>query len=188
MLTIGLKGLEKAGRELQKWADKKAADMRKAMSLALKTEGYRLMGVEKMGMKKGTLDLAPKVRYQNEPGDTRYKRKRIYPPLSSTGMLRGITYHVSRQNLTLEVGFRAVSAGTAWQAKIAEKSAQGYRWLISDKQKLALHNIGIHLRETTTEVKVPARDIMGAVMAQEQSRMLTNVRNLFQRKMSGERI
>jgi len=141
-----------------------------------------------MGLKKGSLGLAPKARYQNEPADTRYKRKRTYPPLSSTGMLRGITYHVSRQNLTLEVGFRAVSAGTAWQATIAEKSAKGYHWLISDKQRLSLHNIGIHLRETTTEVKVPARDIMGAVMAQEQSRMLTNVRNLFQRKMSGERI
>ena len=52
MLTIGLKGLDKAAREIQKWADQKAADMRKAMSVALKTEGYRLMGVAKMGMKK----------------------------------------------------------------------------------------------------------------------------------------
>jgi len=190
MLLIGLKGLDTAARELQKWADKKAADMRKAMSLALAKESYRFMGAVKMGLKKGTLGLKPKARYRNEPKDKAYRRSRKdrYPPLSSTGMLRGITYKVNTQNLSLEVGFRAVSAGTAWQAKIAEKSMSGYRWLISDKQKLALRQAGIHLRKTTTSIKVPARDIMGAVLAREGSRMLTNIKHNFDRKMSGERI
>ena len=190
MLTIGLKGLDKAARGIQKWADKKAADMRKAMSLALSKESYRLIGAVKMGLKKGTLGLKPKARYRNEPKAKAYRRSRKdrYPPFSSTGMLRGVTYKVNKQNLSFEVGFRSVSAGTAWQAKIAEKSVTGYRWLISDKKRLALRNIGVHLRKTTTSVQVPARDIMGAVLAREGSRMLTNVVALFNRKMSGERI
>jgi len=183
MLTIGLKGLDKAARGIQKWADKKAADMRKAMSVALATEGYRLYGAVRMGLKKGALGLKPKARYRNEPKDKAFRRSRKdrYPPFSSTGMLRGVSYKVNKQNLSVEVGFRAVSAGTAWQAKIAEKSMAGYRWLISDKQKLALHNIGIHLRKTTTSIQVPARDIMGAVLAREGSRMLTNVKHNFDR-------
>ena len=188
MLTIGLKGLDKAAREIQKWTDKKAAAMRKAMSLALSKEGYRLMGAVKMGLKKGTLGLKPKSKYRNEAGDKRYKRKRTYPPFSSTGMLRGVSYKVNKQNLSFEVGFRSVSAGTAWQAKIAEKSMTGYRWLISDREKMVLRRVGIHLRKTTTSIQVPARDIMGAVLAQEGSRMLTNVITNFNRKMSGERI
>jgi len=188
MLTIGLKGLDKAAREIQKWTDKKAAAMRKAMSLALAKESYRLMGAVKVGLKKGTLGLKPKSKYRNEAGDKRYKRKRTYPPFSSTGMLRGVSYSVDKHDLSFEVGFRSVSAGTAWQAKIAEKSMTGYRWLISDKQRLALRRVGIHLRKTTTSIQVPARDIMGAVLARERSRMLTNVVSLFNRKMSGERI
>jgi len=134
------------------------------------------------------MGLKPKSKYRNEAGDKRYKRKRTYPPFSSTGMLRGVSYSVDKHDLSFEVGFRSVSAGTAWQAKIAEKSMTGYRWLISDKQRLALRRVGIHLRKTTTSIQVPARDIMGAVLARERSRMLTNVVSLFNRKMSGERI
>ena len=188
MLLIGLKGLDKAAREIQKWTDKKAADMRKAMSLALAKESYRLMGAVKMGMKKGTLGLKPKTKYRNEAGDKRYKRKRTYPPFSSTGMLRGVSYKVNKQNLSFEVGFRSVSAGTAWQAKIAEKSMAGYTWPITERHKEVLRNRGIQLLKSTTSIKVPARDIMGAVLAREGSRMLTNVVSLFNRKMSGERI
>jgi hypothetical protein len=52
-----------------------------------------------------------------------------------------------------------------------------------------LHEMGIHLRKTTTGGKVPPRDVMGAVRKKYPEHMIMqNIRSLFDRKMAGERI
>ena len=188
MLSITLKGIEKAAKDIERWADRKAKEITKAMSLALSKEGYRVYQKARQDLKTGALGLEPKAVYRNEPGSKKYRRraKDKRPPLSK--IFSGITYQIDRRKLHLEVGFRAVTPGTKWQARIAEKSLKGYTWLIRDKSRLALHKIGIHLRRTTTSVRVPARDIMGVVLEREGSRMLINIKDNFRRKMAGERI
>lgn len=184
-----LKLLIKGGEKLEKWADQKSKEMQKAMSLALSKEGYRAFKEISFQLKTGKLSLEPKSAYRNEPGDKRYKRRRSKLASAPLGSLfRGITYSVDRKNLMFEFGFRAVTPGTSWQARIAAKSIPGYRMSISEEQRAALHKIGIHLRKTTTAVKVPARDIIGAYLKKNDSIMLENIKNNFRRKMAGERI
>ena len=190
MLTIGLKGLDKAAREIQKWADKKLKEIHYAMAISLFVEAKRSKEKLQMDLKTGKLGLKSKSKYRNEAADKRYKRSRKdrYPPLASTGMLRGITSHTDKRKLSLTLGFEGFTPGTQWQAKIAEKSMYGYTWPITERHKEVLHKYGIHLRKMTTSIQVPARDIVGTFFKKEGHIMLANIKRNFDRKMSGERI
>jgi hypothetical protein len=186
MLAFTLKGLEQTGKNIEKWADHKADEMRKAMSLAIQKEGYRVMNMTRDSLKYGRLGLEPKAEYRNVPADPDYRKHRVRPPLSSKGMVRGITYAVDKRALTMDIGFLGLRAGTAWQAEIAKKSM--YRFPITEPRKQHAHRWGIHFRKETTSVDVPSRDIIGTVLAREGQTMLDNIDDMFHRKMRGEYI
>jgi len=186
MLNIALKGLEVASREMQKWAKEKNKQIRKAMTLSLSKEGYRARKDWARDLKTGNLGLAELAVYQNLPGDKTFRRRRKKKPLAN--LFGGIVYKVDRQDMTLNVGFLGQTPGTAWQARIAEKSQDTYTWNITEDHRTALHAMGIHLKSSTTSVRVPARDIIGTVHDRDSDKMIKNIRNLFYRKMAGERI
>lgn len=186
MLKIALKGLNTAAKKLERWSTEKQKAIRKAMSLALSKEGYRVRKEWARDLKTGNLGLAALALYQNIPGDKGFRRRRKKAPLAQ--LFGGIVYKVNKQRLDLAVGFLATSAGTAWQAKIAEKSQKPYTWHITPEHREALHSMGIHLKESTTAVRVPARDIGKVAEKRYGDEMLRNIKTLFHRKMAGERI
>lgn len=189
MIQVAFKGVGQAARMFGDWADDKQKQMHKAMSTALKVEGYRLTKQIKVDLKAGRLGLEAKEIYQNKPGDKRYRKKRKTQPLAR--LAPGISYFVDWRKLALAVGFGVRQAATGaggWTARIAVKSIPGYRMPISEGKKQALHSIGIHLRKSTESAGVPSRDIMEAVLAKEGNVILSNIRENYLRKMAGERI
>ena len=208
MLKFGFKLLT----DINKWADDRSKGVRKALYIAVNEESKRLRKQAMSDLKTGKLGLKPKSRYRNKgivirKGqqvytrlDKRYRAprgKRAFIPLA--GLFSGVTFQLdssyrdfvagNRRLVKSEVGFLGQTPGTAWQARIAEKSLKGYRWLYPAHAREYLHAMGIYLRKTTTSGKVPPRDIMGAVRKKcPEYRIMQNIKTLFDRKMRGERI
>lgn len=185
MLVVKFKGIAKAGKNLQKWADNTKKAMDKASALALQRVGWLYMKKAQSELKAGSLGLTPRKSYRNDPGDPRLSRnvpKTTGKPL--WGINKGITYYVNKRQKTLTVGFRGVR-GTAWQARIARKSVAGYRIRVTKPKREFLHSLGIHLRKTTKSVPVPARDVMGAFYQKHYNEMLEKYKSLYLKKMSG---
>ena len=185
MFKIAFRQLQKASKMMEQEERK----LKKAASLAVTRTAYQLHRDAWRWLQRGQLGLKPLSVLHNRPkGYRRSKRKRNRDPLTSLG--RGIVYKSDWKNLTADVGFLAVSEGTAWQAKIAEKSAHGYYWTYSPGMRARLHRMGIHLRKATTGARVPARDIMGHVLLKKggDGAISREIRDKFERKMRGERI
>ena len=181
MFKVAFRQLQKASKLMEQ----EEKQLKKAASLAVTRTAYQLRRDASQGLKRGELGLAPRSVLRNRPRGYRQTRR---APLSS--LWRGIIYKSDWKNLTADVGFLAVSEGTAWQAKIAEKSAHGYYWTYSPGMRSRLHRMGIHLRKATTGARVPARDIMGHVLLKKggEGAISREIRNKFERKMRGERI
>jgi len=186
MLKVALKGLIEAGREMERWSAQKRKQIRLAQSLALSKVGYQTRKAWAYDLKTGNLGLAELSVYHNMAGDTGFERRRTKNPLAN--LFGGITYHVDRQKMRLYLGFLGMTPGTAWQARIAGRSQQGYTWNVTEPHREALHTMGIHLRESTRSVRVPARDIIGTAYARDEQKIFRTLRDLFRRKMAGERI
>ncbi len=185
----------KVTTDVVKWADKKKKASRKAMSLAMSKASFQLMKDAQMDLKTGRLGLK-RLSYMSDQSDPRFggrkarRGKRTAARLAKsplTGLFRGITYYVDRQRLRAEVGFRGIG-GTAWQARIAEKSFEGYSWRYSDRARETLHRIGVHLQPATSSARVPPRDVMSAVMEKYERKYFKSINALYLRKMAGERI
>jgi hypothetical protein len=198
------------GKDARKWADARAKDMRKALSLAISKVCFKLYQDARQDLKMGRLGLKPKSRYRNRgvrvrKGHQVYMKldKRYRPPRGKSAfvplarLFSGITYDTNWRQFVgghqkyahWQVGFLGLSPGTEWQARLAAKSAGGYQWLYPPHAREYLREMGIHLRAATRHGKVPPRDIMGAVRKKYPVRMLlTNIKTLFDRKMAGERI
>ena len=160
------------------------------MSLALSKASFELMTVARDDLKRGRLRLKA-LSYMTTQADPRVKRKRSRKGIKSraplTGLFRGITYKVDRRTMSSEVGFRGLG-GTAWQAKYAERSLEGYRWHYTQARRESLHKIGIHLRPTTALGRVPSRDIMGVVYDRHGKKKIALIHLLFLKRIAGERI
>ena len=187
MLVIKFKGIAKAGKSLQKWADNTKKSMDKASQLALSRVGWVYTQKAQEELKGGKLGLTPRKAYRNEPGDPMLQTnvKDSNKPL--WGLHKGVTYRVNKGQKTLTVGFRGFE-GTKWQTRIARKSVPGYRIRVTKPKRELLHTFGIHLRKTTKSVKVPSRDIMGAFYQRHYGDMLKDYKFLFMKKISGGRI
>ena len=177
-----LKASFKVLTDVKKIMNAEAERTQKAASLALSKEAYRLKTEGSFLLKTGKLSLSP-LSTRNTG-----RKKKARAPLR--GLFRGFLYKVNRQNLTASVGFLATSAGTEWQAKIADKSATGYRWIYTPRFRDYLHTQGIHLRKGTTGGLVPARDIVAALIEHEggEAKVISNISANFNAKMRGERI
>jgi len=179
MLKMAIKTTMKAAKIMK---DERVR-INKAMNVAISTEAFRLRKVGAYDLKMGQLGLAPKAILRKKGGKKTRKSK---PKAPLRGLFKGIICKIDRKNLTAEVGFLAASAGTAWQAKIAEKSIKGYRITYTPDMIKRLHNRGIHIRKDTHSTLVPARDIMGAVLAKTQNESVRNIKDNFARKLRGE--
>ena len=73
MLEIAVKG----GADLKKWADTEIRRIDKAMSAALKVEGYRLFKEANTGVMQNKLALTPLTNYMNAPQDKRFKKAEL---------------------------------------------------------------------------------------------------------------
>lgn len=201
-------------KDINKWADAQAKEMRKALSIAItKVIGDKKTGLRRRisdDLKHGRLGLKPKSKYRNmgtriRKGqqvymklDKRYRAPRgrsAFIPLAQ--LFRGVEYESNWRRFVSgadkearwAVGFLGRNPGTSWQVPIARKSIAGYRWFYPRHAREYLHEMGIHLRATTKSGKVPPRNIIGAARKKYPDRMLLyDIKRLFDRKMSGERI
>lgn len=185
----------KVTTDVVKWADKKAKESRKAMAVAMSKASFQLMQDARQDLKTGRLGLK-RLSYLTDQADPRFggkrarRGKRTAARLSKsplTGLWRGITFYVNKQSLKAEVGFRGIG-GTAWQARLAEKSFEGYTWRYSEAARVTLHKMGVHLQPGTSSARVLPRDIMGASMDKYEPKFIRKINSLYLRKMSGERI
>ena len=181
--------------DLRKWADQENREIHKDLAFALSKASYNLMRDARQDLKTGKLALK-RLSYFSDQSDPRFKRPRprksgrtsmkmARSPLTS--LWRGIIYRVDRIKLTAQVGFLG-GGGVEWQKRIAEKSADGYQWQYTDRQREYLHKIGIHLRKTTVTGRVPTRGPIENVAAKYENRALKQLRDYFARKRKGERI
>jgi len=192
MLEIAVKG----GADLKKWADTEIRRIDKAMSAALKVEGYRLFKESNTGVMQNKLALTPLTNYMNAPQDKRFKKsraKKARAPLLPLVQGRqygksGISYKAFTADQKVLVGFLRLGGRDSWKADVAAKSVGGYRWPITESRRSGLHKVGIHLRKTTSSIQVPSRDIMGTVLNRNKNISPKNIENNFERKMRGERI
>jgi len=180
--------------DLKKWEMERINAARKAKQVALAKTSYHAMKVSRDDLKRGNLSLRKLSWLSNrsDPRAGRFKGKKARlkermnrAPLTS--LFRGITFYVDKNRLYAEVGFRGIG-GTAWQAKLAEKSVPGYRWGYTERFKRYLHRIGIHLRKTTMAGTVPSRNIISAVIEKRGNELARMLKDYFERKLRGERI
>ena len=168
--------------DIKKDMERDAATVRKAASLALSKEGYRLMKEGSFALKTGKLGLTSLTELRNKPKGFRRRNRN---PLAS--LFRSIGYKVDRQRLTLRVGFTSgATEKSVFQRRVAEKSASGYVWHYDDKHIAKMHKLGVHIHKASAIV--PTRDIMGMVEVKYAGESARNIRTNFERKMMGERI
>ena len=165
---------------VKKIKDREADRTRKAMSVAVRVEAYRLMMRGINLLKTGKLGLQPLTKLKGKSGRRR-------DPLE--GLHMGLIYRFDPATISAQVGFLGGTAGTEWQKKIAEKSAPGYTWVYPPRYIERLQKAGIHLRKGVTSASVPARDIVGALLECEgENKIANNIERNFDAKMRGERI
>ena len=211
MLKLGYRVLTTdMTKDINAWADARAKEMRKALSLAVSAVIAQLYLDARDDVKLGRLGLKAKSKYRNRGVrvrkgnqvymklDKRYRAPRgKYALVPLARLFSGITYDTNWRQFVSgaqkyaqwQVGFLGLTPGTEWQARIARKSIAGYRWFYPPHAREYLHEMGIHLRAATHHGEVPPRDIMGAVRKKYPDRMLlTNIQTLFDRKMAGGKI
>ena len=196
MLRLSFKVLT----DIDKWQKAEIIRMRKALYLAVNQEIRRLMNEGKQDIKTGELSLAPKQVYKNIPGDPAFKRHRSkFAAIPLRNFFKGFQFEMDltygayaagrQRKLVAAVGFLGRTGSTQWQARLAEKSAQGYTWQYPKHAREFLAAMGIHLRKTTTSGKVPPRDILAAIRERNPDHVIMkNIKTLFDRKMAGEKI
>ena len=176
-----LKFVMKLGTDMEKEGKAEVARMQKMAYRAVHYEALRLKTAGSFLLKTGQLGLGPTSKLASS-------RKKTRAPLR--GLFRGFIFKSYKQNLTADIGFLGITAGTQWQAKIAEKSVPGYRWAYPARYREILHRAGIHLREGTTGGMVPSRDILSAVIEHEGGgdKIARNIKNSFDARMRGEKV
>ncbi|MDP8275897.1 MAG: hypothetical protein RAO92_05795 [Candidatus Euphemobacter frigidus] len=179
MLKAGFKVLT----DVNKTMKAETAKTQKMAHRAIHYEALRLKTAGSFLLKTGRLGLTP----VSVLASSKSKRK---PRSPLRGLFRGFIFASNRQNLTADVGFLGTTPGTAWQAKLAEKSAEGYTWLYKPRHREVLHRAGIHLRKGTTGGLVPGRDIVSAVIEHEggYDKIARNIKNSFDARMRGEKV
>jgi len=178
-----LKASFKVLTDVKKIMDAEVARTQKMAYRAVHYEALRLKTAGSFLLKTGRLGLMP----VSVPRTSKRKKKARAP---LRGLFRGFIFKSHKQNLTADIGFLGTTEGTAWQAKIAEKSVAGYTWLYKPRQREMLHYAGIHLRKGTTGGLVPGRDIVSAVVEHEggYDKIARNIKNSFDARMRGEKV
>ena len=188
-MQIMLKGAEL----LEKWANDTVADLRSAMAAVLHRGVYDLYRLGVKDLRGGRLGLKSPAKFKNIHNDPRFESsKRFFKMYWQGGskplarMAPGITYFIDKAALLGEVGFRA-HGKMAWYADKAALHARGFDWHRTPEDKRALHSFGIHLKKGTEYVKVPSRDIMGAIKNNFAVQVLQSMKQNFEIKKGGGR-
>ncbi len=178
--------LIKGAEFLNKWADQKNKIVLKAMEDAVKITAFGISKDMRNELKTGQIGLKPIQIYRNEAKDRRYKKKRNINPLNILAI--GIIYKFFKKDLRATIGFHGETGRTIWAKKFAGEHQTGTTIPYTDYFKKKLIEKGIHIRKTTQNASVPARDIIGNFFAKHQSRVIELLKTNFQRKLRGERI
>lgn len=169
----------KGAEMLERWAENKNAQMRKAMEDSVKVTAFSLRKDMVKTLRQGELGLQPTTQ-------SKMNRKKSKNPLAKLAM--GIIYKFNKRNLTATIGFHGDTARTKWTREYADRSDDGYSLIYTDRLREVLHRQGIHIRKTTNYAVVPARDIIGNFFKRFQRIATERLKENFRKKLRGERI
>jgi len=189
---IGLKQLEKTLKTT-------GVKDEKALSTAIKVEGFRLMRLLKKQIVAGApggQKFAPLTFLSRAFGGA--GRMRPNKPLRRLAV--AVRYHVPKQSpIEMHVGWTGPRTSKSWK-RIAEMQQEGFESGITDKRrryflfkaaampKRSAARKYLFLKPGTTRFKTPGRPIMEPFWRSEKDRAWRNIRNNYRLKLKGERI
>ncbi|MBA2881835.1 hypothetical protein HNR65_002166 [Desulfosalsimonas propionicica] len=166
---------------------------KRALSTAVKVEGYRLRK-----------QLIAEIRAGAPGGDSfaplsMIQRKRALRTKPVAPLTKAIRYHIPSQDpIEMQIGWTGPKVSKSWK-RIAKKQQEGYTVSVSAKQRRFLARYGgsmgrskykpfFFVQKSTRQFEVPARPIMEPFWAQNQARATKNITRNYQKKLRGERI
>ena len=211
-----LKMFFKMGEGLEKWGDAKSKQLKKAMSTALKREGYLLAKELKKEIRKGVSpELSTIARY----GKGKVRLRKPFTRLRSTskggGGLIPIRYNpvMDGKKLQVEIGMvdtRQEKISKSWKY-IFQRQQEGFSETITQRRRRYFAAIGggiatktktgrnvsakkleerghFFLRKSTKTFKTPGRPVIDPFWQKWERQSMQRLSNNFHKKMAGERI
>lgn len=205
MISAEIRGLVRLRQNLR--AIQK--DEEKALTTAIKVEGYRLMRLLKTDIRKnspGGRKMAPKsilarnLNYGSYLAGERQQTMAHYRMSSPKALMRmalAVRYWVDDD--AMHIGWTGPKISNSWK-KIAILQQEGFTQNMPSIERRWAANIGgkmpegsrnrkfMFLRKSTTQFKTPARPIIDPFWAAHQAEVWQNIRDNYRRKLKGERI
>jgi len=206
MLKISVSGLKNLERTI-KTADK---ENKKALTTAIKVEGYRLRKLMISEIRSG----APggrrfaKLSYIRRLTGGRLRPDKPYGLKQTDTALRGggaamtaaIRYNIVKNDpFVMAIGWTGPKVSNSYK-KLADALQKGFASPVTDRRRAWLAETGgalgprrkirkyFFLRKNTTFFKTPGRPVIEPFWRAQQEDAWKNIRNNFRRKMRGERI
>jgi len=193
-LSVGIKGL----KHLENLIKKERAAGKKALTTAIKVEGFRLMRLLKKDLRKGTVagqkleSLTYLSRMWGGAG-----RLRPDKPLRRSAV--AVRYYVKPEPFEMRVGWTGPRLSKSWK-RIMKRQQEGFvadmpraRRMLFIQRGAALTKRSkakpyLFLKKDTVRFKTPGRMILEPFWRDQQDNARRNIRENFRRKMRGERI
>jgi hypothetical protein len=193
MIQITLNG----AKNLAKWLDDTGQRSRRALSTALKIEGFRLMRVLKEEVRRGAPGGQPFAPL-SYIAQWRGRRGGRDKPLARFATV--VRYAADAEEV--RIGFLNPARGRAKLSKrwlnLARMHQEGFWHDMRPSTRKALPAIGqrapaeirqyFHLRKSTRRFHTPARPVVVPFWRAHQAEALSNIRANFRRKIAGDRI
>jgi len=203
VLKVTVRGLSKLKRDLK--AESKRQE--RAMRVAVKFEGFRLMRTMRSEVAKGSpggkrfAPLSFLSRRWHERGTKRSRPDRPFlRTKSGHSIVRAIMYNLKfSPNFDMRVGFTGKNVSRSWK-RIAKMQQEGFTHGMSDLARDYFRMVGgllgkrnrirriMFIRKSTTTFRTPARPIVEPFWEAHKDEAKVNIRKNFRRKMKGERI
>lgn len=172
----------------------------RALSSAIKSEGWRLRGIikdtirqggpngswPKLNPHTGVLNRADKRWVKNYRLSRKGRKKgeearRIYKQVmlstKTAPLLRlagGTRYFYDANMMTAEIGFLSGKSPGA-TTMLAKKHAMGYRVPVTPRSRRRAFGLGFPLKKSTTELVTPPRPVVGPVFDAEEKAIVRNI-------------
>ncbi|MCF8094474.1 MAG: hypothetical protein K9J79_03845 [Desulfobacteraceae bacterium] len=183
----------RGAKRLEKSLKAESRRQKKALSTAIKVEGFRLRKVLKQEIRQ----QAPGGRQFEPMSMISRKRRRRKKPLAP--LAKAVRYYIPRQDpVEMHIGWVGPKVSKSWK-RIAEKQQEGFDIDVSRKQRRFLAEYGgemdrskykpfFFIKSGTQEFDVPARPIMRPFWNAHETEAKRNIAYNYRKKLKGERI
>ncbi len=207
MLSVEIRGMKALARAVSSFQKQE----RKALNVAVRVEGFRLMKRLKRELRQGRPGGRPFSKLRRISGYYEGKRlqeeiapgaKKVYRR-NRKALVRAATavrYFIPKKKETeMHVGWTGPAVSKSWK-RIMKLQQEGFSAPVTDEirrefvrrgaamAKRSLNRRYFFLRKTTTRFRTPARPVIDPFWRAHREEAWRNIRNNYRRKLSGERI